>query len=254
MRRRILAIFIVCVIALIAAIMVIMPAAATTTTFSPDRDVNVDEEAPDANCDDAHITMPVWGVPDMKKHALIHFDLSSIPSGATIDSATLHLFIYQNIGGTDKTNNIHRITASWTETGVTWNSRDGTTDWDTSGGDYVSTVTAGTSTGTMADVWVEWDVKTDVQAFVDDTYTNYGWLIKYETEGGMDGVDYYTREYTEADKRPKLEVTYTPAATPTPGPGPTGVPEFSPLGLIALIGVLSVLLAGTTIGRGKRRQ
>jgi len=45
-----------------------------------------------------------------------------------------------------------------------------------------------------------------------------------------------------------------PTPTPTPTPGPTGVPEFSPLGLIALIGVLSVLLAGTTIGRGKRRQ
>ena len=47
--------------------------------------------------------------------------------------------------------------------------------------------------------------------------------------------------------------TPTPTPTPGPGPGPTAVPEFSPMGLIALIGVLSVLLVGTTIGRRKRR-
>ena len=49
------------------------------------------------------------------------------------------------------------------------------------------------------------------------------------------------------------EPTPTPTPTPTPGPGPTGVPEFNVMGLIALIGVLSVVLAVTTIGR-RRRQ
>jgi len=155
-----------------------------------------------------------------------------------------------------RTHNVHRITTDWTETGVTWNSRATGIAWTTAGGDYDTTVTAGTSTGITANVWREWDVTTDVQTFINGSYPNYGWLIKdaAEDDEGCKRFLYRSREYTEADKRPKLEVTYTPAATPTPTPGPTGVPEFSPMGLIALIGVLSVLLAGTTIGRGKRRQ
>ena len=45
----------------------------------------------------------------------------------------------------------------------------------------------------------------------------------------------------------------TPTPTPTPTPGPVGVPEFNAMGLVALVGVLSVLLAVTTVGR-KRRE
>ena len=48
------------------------------------------------------------------------------------------------------------------------------------------------------------------------------------------------------------EPTPTPMPTPTPGPGPVGVPEFNAVGLVALVGVLSVVLAVTTVGR--RRQ
>ncbi len=50
-----------------------------------------------------------------------------------------------------------------------------------------------------------------------------------------------------------VEYGEEPTPTPTPGPGPTGVPEFNAMGLIALIGVLSVVLAVTTVGRKRKR-
>ena len=46
----------------------------------------------------------------------------------------------------------------------------------------------------------------------------------------------------------------TPTPTPTPGPGPVAVPEFTPLGLIALVGLLSVVLAVTTVSSRRRRE
>ena len=43
-----------------------------------------------------------------------------------------------------------------------------------------------------------------------------------------------------------------PSPTLTPPPLPMGVPEFSPLGLLALIGLLSAVLAVATVGKRKR--
>lgn len=206
-------IYIVCLITLIATI-VVMPVLATTETFSTDKDVYIDECEPDENCDDWHDTFAIISCEEENNRGLIHFDLSLIPSDATIDSATLHLFMSGvPFAPEARTHNVHRITTDWTETGVTWNSRDGTTNWGTAGGDYEPTPIDSALTGTTADVWLEWDVKTDVQAFVDDT-SNYGWLIKdtSEDDGGCGRFLYRSREYTDTTKRPYLEVTYTEEA------------------------------------------
>lgn len=64
--------------------------------------------------------------------ALLQFDLSSIPAGATITQASLTL-VTDNYGGT-MTGTISRVTQNaWTEAGATWNKYDGTTDWTVAG-------------------------------------------------------------------------------------------------------------------------
>ena len=217
-------IIIVCLIALIAAIM-IMPVAATTTTISPDKGAYIRDYSSYVNKNYGDTT-PLWvyGRDGKNRRALIHFDLSSIPSGATIGSATLYLYnIYTP--QEDRTLNVHRITDSWAEgsgnnelnsatiNGTTWNERWFGANWGTAGGDYDSTVTGSNTSGTMADVWLEWDVKTDVQGFVSETYSNHGWLVKFEPEGSPTVcVKFPSREYTDdSTKRPKLVVEYTEA-------------------------------------------
>ena len=64
----------------------------------------------------------------------VQFDLSSIPSGSTINSAELRLYMY-DAPNQNRTYRVHRVTQSWGETTITWNNA----------ASYDSTVTASTS-------------------------------------------------------------------------------------------------------------
>ncbi|MCK4613196.1 MAG: DNRLRE domain-containing protein, partial [Thermoplasmata archaeon] len=156
---------------------------------------------------DGYIYISPWS--GYEKRGIVTFDLSSIPSGAQVTSAILYLHEYST-QGTARTIGVHRVTSSWTEGGITWNSRDGTNNWGTAGGDFISTATEQKSiswTGVLK--WDTWDVTSDVTAFVSGTYSNYGWIVKDENEGA--GANYYWQFNSKeaASNQPKLQVTYT---------------------------------------------
>ncbi|MDA2936197.1 DNRLRE domain-containing protein [Patescibacteria group bacterium AH-259-L05] len=141
------------------------------------------------------------------RRGLIWFDLSSIPGGATINSATLYLYEAQTYG-LARTVAIHRLTQGWTESGVTWASYDGTNSWTLSGGDYDTTPTAtAVITWTGALKWDSWDVTAGVGEFINNTYSNYGWLIKDNTEDTSEAYWFFASR--EVTNQPYLVVNYS---------------------------------------------
>ena len=81
--------------------------------------------------------------PEDYLRAAFAFDLSAPElEGATIDSVTLTLTVdgrdTSSGGSADATSliDLHELSASFTNGGVTWTSRDGTNDWTTPGGDF----------------------------------------------------------------------------------------------------------------------
>lgn len=121
--------------------------------------------------------------------ALVEFDLSSIPSGANIISAVLNL--YCSSGCSSPSISARRITSSWSESTVTWDTQPG----------HASTATyvmMATGTG-----WKNWIVTSDVQNFVNGTYTNYGWKL---TSAKSENDIFRTKEYTGITYDPKLVV------------------------------------------------
>ncbi|WP_342686014.1 DUF3344 domain-containing protein [Methanoculleus sp. UBA291] len=131
--------------------------------------------------------------------SLIHFDLSSIPEGATIESATLHGYISSRMG--DREVAAYRVTGEWTETDVTWNNAPSNNTQPTSVIDP----------GPTANVWIGWDVTQDVQAYVQGT-PNYGWLLVFPDESTPlteQRSQLRSREYSDSALRPYLNVTYS---------------------------------------------
>ena len=100
------------------------------------------------------------------------------------------------------TKSIYRITKSWQESSVTYNS-----PWSSNGGDYNSS-RIDQNTNSSTKVWEDFDVKSTIEGFLANTYSNYGFLIKFDSYSPSKTLDYISSENSNQDNRPKLVITY----------------------------------------------
>ncbi len=127
----------------------------------------------------------------------VKFDLSSIPSGSYVLNGTLQLYVYDT-RATNRNYGAHRVTASWTESSITWDTQP---SFSITATDVVS-VSSG---------WLSWNVTTDVADIVSGG-ANYGWCIKDENENTI-ALRYsymYSSEYSDSTYWPRLIVKYSP--------------------------------------------
>lgn len=139
----------------------------------------------------------------------------TIPSNATVSSATLELYSYGDLSSRARTFRVFRQKRAWTENGITWNKYDGTNNWATAGGfgaaDCEQTdIGSRAMTDTEAAGWKSWSLSTSaIQEIIAGTWTNNGFMIKADTEND-DAYQYYSRE--QAGSAPKLTIVYTTPA------------------------------------------
>jgi hypothetical protein len=181
--------------------------AQTVVTFQPDGTAGKDARVSSSAATTNYGTNPAFNSFRWSNgswftfRSFVEFDLTSIPSDATIIDSKLTLFgdgHYMITPGTNASY-VKTVTSSWTESTVTWNTQPTL-------GSTVGTL-AITSSPTQNDVVT---VTTDVQAMVSDPSVNYGWGLVLQDEAT---AAYRSRRYGSSDnataaKRPQLEVTY----------------------------------------------
>ncbi len=97
----------------------------STITVYTLEDSYVDQSSPTTNFNNAGPSgnlVTFGGISSDEQRTWFKFDLSSIPAGSTINSATVIIGEWQTTGSYAQIFNINRCTDnSWTETGITWN-------------------------------------------------------------------------------------------------------------------------------------
>lgn len=170
--------------------------------------------------------------PNDARRGLIKFDLSSIPSGATINSVTLALNMSKTSSGAENIS-LHTALKNWGEgtsnaganggkgvmatTGdATWlYTSYNTQQWTTAGGDFTSTASATTSVnGVGSYQWTGAGLVADVQQWVNSPSTNFGWEVLGNESTADTTKQFDTRENSTAADRPTLTIDYSVTSAP----------------------------------------
>jgi len=162
---------------------------------------------------------------------LIRFDRLNLPTNAIIQSATLRLNIATRTNTNTITIQVYRLLRPWLAAQATWANASAGVPWAVAGAsgtaDRDSTLITNQSV-TAATGWVDFDLTTAVQAWVNNPASNYGILL--EAASGSPVAYYFNAsDHVNLTVRPQLVVAYTvgglpPTATATatlPPPTPT---------------------------------
>ena len=173
---------------------------------------------------------------------LIKFDGLSdgtIPSAATISSATLSLYCSGENSSNARTLRVFRLKRAWVEAQATWNIYSTGNKWQTAGGfgandceqtDIGSRAFSATeTTGEYKDFSL---TVADIQAIVNGTWTNNGFLIKADTESS-DRYSFYSSD--NASNKPKLTIVYTT--------GPAGVKTINGVAIASVKTINGIAIA-----------
>jgi len=172
-------------------------------------------------------------VSESLRRGLIAFDLTGIPPNATVTNASLSMYLSMTHGGSASVS-LHKTSRDWGEgasdagepggAGVQAEVNDATwfhtfydtVFWTNHGGDFSATSSAATTVSSVDTTytWTGPGVVADVQGWISNPATNFGWVIQgNETTAGK-AQRFNTRENT--NNPPRLTVTYqAPSPTPT---------------------------------------
>lgn len=213
------------------------PAAADQVTLIANKDNTIFSEADDVSNGAGEFFFAGRTNSGLLRRGLVAFDASAIPSGSTVTSVTVTLYMSRTQSGT-QTVSFRRLTADWGEGtsdaggqeggghpaadgDATWVYRflnlsnpPASPAWGTAGGDYSGVLSASASVGGVG--FYTWGstagLVSDVQSWVDNPSVNFGWILI-----GNEGVNttakrFNSRQNANTSRRPSVTIVYTPPA------------------------------------------
>ena len=167
----------------------------SSTVFISDvEDATLRSWQPDTNYQNEN-SLEISLRPEGMAVTMIKFDLSSIPSHAIIDEASLNLYLEGATGLSTVDISTYFVTSSWDEATVTWNTNPTSSLY----GIY-------SSIDNTIGAYKSWEVTSFVTNWVNDPSSNNGLLLR----GPFDG-EYYQRwfeSYEHFEFVPQLEISY----------------------------------------------
>ena len=146
---------------------------------------------------------------DRRMHMLMWFNVSSIPSLATISDATLWLYQMSGSRGTDVVFDLHNLSVPFEESEVNWLRSESAVSWTTPGGDY-GPYSYGSHIVSNNVGWLGIDVSELIEDWVTGAADNHGLiLVPVPAAGDNQKVFQSSDDPEPAEQNPRLIVNYT---------------------------------------------
>ncbi len=189
---------------------------AMTATLTPSADTSMRDNSPDMTFGDSNPLIVGNSKEPFTVHnrALLKFDLTSIPTNATITGVTLTVMLFRS--NTDPSEyDLNRVLVDWNEYEATWNNRSAGTPWlaggAQSGTEYVTD--ASVSAPVDDTIFSSPGMVSDAQLWVRNSATNFGWIMLPTGNLSGTGKQLGSRE-SEYTSVLTVEYTLTPPADP----------------------------------------
>jgi spore coat protein A len=163
------------------------------------------------------------------RRALLLFDIAgNLPAGSVVNSVTLEMTVNRSGDNQPATMTLHPLDRSWGEGTATCGPRGGgqgepagagdatwldaefqSVPWTTPGGDFgaaSASAVVGTGNGTLG-VWSSAIMVAEVQAWLDGTAPNHGWIVVGDEARSPTARRFSSRE---GDAQPTLEIEFDP--------------------------------------------
>lgn len=125
-----------------------------------------------------------------KARSFVRFNLPSVPPNCELESATLRMYV--NSAASGQTLQAYQVSASWSETGLTWNNMPATTG------------SPATTSSPSNAAWIQWDVSSMVSSQL--TGSNHGFVVQDAAEGSGDRTN--LMDPRERSNDPELVLTW----------------------------------------------
>lgn len=161
-------------------------------------------------------TLTVSSANAANQRTYLRFDLTvcnpAIPASATVRLATLRLYM-SAVPSACRVLDIFRVTAAWGETTLTWNNQPfGATINNPPAASRTGTFSAGPAVcqNQAAGYVIGGTLTSDVASFVAGSATNFGWMIRDDTEGSATTrtATFTAKELGTIAQEPQLVITY----------------------------------------------
>jgi len=168
-----------------------------------------------------------WPTDTIANATIIKWDLSAIPTDATVIEATLYLYLVEAGGDSTYDMGVHKIiNVNPVISALTWNTYDGTNSW-TGGGNGgqsdIATAEDIPAVNNTLNEYKTWSVINMVADWVSAPSDNYGMMVNADAGATIDSHRLFaSTEDSDSSVRPKLIVTYSVGVAP---PGQASSPS-----------------------------